>query len=216
MIDKQFQLAKAAGASLESLDFGWQVPQADRDWARSTLDQLGLSERQYLLFNPGSAWPGKNWSPQRFGEVAGRMWKDAGWKTMVLWGNDKELQMAQQAVAASEGHATLAPATTLVQAAALVSKARLVLSGDTSVLHVATMLGRPSVSLFGPTLPHRSGPYWRDDIALQNRFYDGSSRQRRRADATAILEITSDEVVEAIGKRLDLPDPMEKAKKWTT
>jgi hypothetical protein len=78
------------------------------------------------------------------------------------------------------------------------------------------MLGRPSVSLFGPTLPHRSGPYWRDDIALQNRFYDGSSRQRRRADATAILEITSDEVVEAIGKRLDLPDPMEKAKKWTT
>jgi heptosyltransferase-1 len=216
MIDKQFQLAKAAGAHLESLDFGWQVPDADRDWAQSTLDQLGLGERNYLLFNPGSAWPGKNWSPQRFGEVAGRMGKEAGWKTMMLWGNDKELQMAQQAVAASDGHATLAPATTLVQAAALVSKARLILSGDTSVLHAATMLGRPSVSLFGPTLPHRSGPYWRDDVALQKRYHDGSSRQRRRADASAILEITRDEVVEAIARRLDLPDPMQKEKKWTS
>ncbi|MFN9593541.1 MAG: glycosyltransferase family 9 protein [Pirellulaceae bacterium] len=216
MIDKQFRLAKAAGAHLESLDFGWQVPIADREWAESTLAQLGLSEQKYLLFNPGSAWPSKNWSPQRFGEVAGRMWRDAGWKTIMLWGNDKELQMAQEAAVASDGHAILAPATTLTQAAALVSKARLVLSGDTSVLHVATMLGRPSVSLFGPTLPHRSGPYWRDDIALQKRYHEGSSRQRRRADASAILEITSDEVVEAITKRLGLPDPMEKAKKWTS
>ncbi len=214
MIDKQFQLAKAAGAHLESLDFGWQVPDADRDWAQSTLDHLGLSERQYLLFNPGSAWPSKNWSPKRFGEVAGRMGKDSGWKTMMLWGNDSELQMAQQAIASSEGHAILAPSTTLIQAAAFVSKARLILSGDTSVLHVATMLGRPSVSLFGPTLPHRSGPYWRDDIALQKRYHDGSSRQRRRADASAILEITRDEVVDAITKRLDLPDPTQKVKKW--
>lgn len=214
MIDKQFQLAKAAGAHLESVDFGWQVPNADRDWAKFTLDQLRLSEYEYLLFNPGSAWPGKNWSPQRFGEVAGRVGKDSGRSTMMLWGNDKELEMAQQAVTASDGHATLAPATTLTQAAALVSKARLVLSGDTSVLHVATMLGRPSVSLFGPTLPHRSGPYWRDDIALQKRYHDGSSRQRRRADASAILEITSDEVVEAIAKRLGLPDPMQQEKKW--
>jgi lipopolysaccharide heptosyltransferase I len=216
MIDKQFQLVKAAGASLESVDFGWQVPDADRDWAKSTLDQLGLREREYLLFNPGSAWPGKNWSPQRFGEVAGKIGKDAGWRTMLLWGNDNELAMAQQAVATSDGHAILAPATTLIQAAALVSMARLVLSGDTSVLHVATMLGRPSVSLFGPTLPHRSGPYWRDDIALQKRYHDGSSRQRRRADASAILEITRDEVVEAIEKRLDQPDPMQKEKKWTS
>jgi ADP-heptose:LPS heptosyltransferase len=52
----------------------------------------------------------------------------------------------------------LAGRTTLVQLAALVAAAALVVCGDTGIAHLATALGTPSVVLFGPTSPARWGP----------------------------------------------------------
>jgi ADP-heptose:LPS heptosyltransferase len=50
------------------------------------------------------------------------------------------------------------PMTGLEQLAALVAHARLVISGDTGIAHLATAYGTPSVTLFGPMSPARWGP----------------------------------------------------------
>jgi ADP-heptose:LPS heptosyltransferase len=42
---------------------------------------------------------------------------------------------------------------------ALIGYADLVVSNDSAPLHIASAMGRPSVSLFGPTDPVRYGPY---------------------------------------------------------
>ena len=46
----------------------------------------------------------------------------------------------------------------LLQLAALVARAELVICGDTGVGHLATAYRTPSVLLFGPTPPARWGP----------------------------------------------------------
>jgi ADP-heptose:LPS heptosyltransferase len=54
--------------------------------------------------------------------------------------------------------AVLAGRTTSLELAAVVAAARLVVSGDTGVAHLATAYRRPSVVLFGPVSPALWGP----------------------------------------------------------
>jgi ADP-heptose:LPS heptosyltransferase len=42
--------------------------------------------------------------------------------------------------------------------AALLSRARLVLTGDTGPMHLAAAVGAPVVAVFGPSMPWRYGP----------------------------------------------------------
>src|SRR4029450_13442480 len=48
--------------------------------------------------------------------------------------------------------------TSLAELAGLVAHARLVVSGDTGIAHLATAYRTPSVVLFGPVPPRRWGP----------------------------------------------------------
>jgi ADP-heptose:LPS heptosyltransferase len=48
--------------------------------------------------------------------------------------------------------------TGLRELAGLVARARLLISGDTGIAHLATAYGTPSVTLFGPMSPARWGP----------------------------------------------------------
>jgi ADP-heptose:LPS heptosyltransferase len=48
--------------------------------------------------------------------------------------------------------------TSLADLVALVASARLVVSGDTGVSHLASAFARPSVTLFGPVPPAEWGP----------------------------------------------------------
>jgi ADP-heptose:LPS heptosyltransferase len=44
---------------------------------------------------------------------------------------------------------------------ALLERAELVIANDTGPMHIAAALGRPMVSIYGPTSPDRTGPYGR-------------------------------------------------------
>ncbi len=49
--------------------------------------------------------------------------------------------------------------TSLAQLAAILRKARLAVTTDTGVMHLAAALGTPVAALFGPTAPWRTGPF---------------------------------------------------------
>jgi ADP-heptose:LPS heptosyltransferase len=111
-----------------------------------------------VVIHPGAAFASRRWPMERFAAVAARA---AAWRLPVaVTGSLAERQLAVS-VAAGAGlpqTAVLAGRTALVELAALVSSARLVVSGDTGVAHLATAYGTPSVVLFGPISPHLWGP----------------------------------------------------------
>jgi ADP-heptose:LPS heptosyltransferase len=87
----------------------------------------------------------------------------------IALGPDADLsaleQIAEAALAAEVAEraglpddAVLAGRTTTLELAALVAAARVVVSGDTGVAHLATAYRRPSVVLFGPVSPELWGP----------------------------------------------------------
>ncbi|MEU4717207.1 glycosyltransferase family 9 protein [Micromonospora purpureochromogenes] len=110
------------------------------------------------VVHPGSKIPEKRWPAARFAALA-RTLAERGHRVVVT-GSADERELARR-VAAGAGlpdPAVLAGRTDLGELAALVAHARLVVSGDTGVGHLATAYATPSVLLFGPVPPAEWGP----------------------------------------------------------
>jgi lipopolysaccharide heptosyltransferase I len=158
--------------------------------------------QDYVLLNPGAAWPNKRWPADRFGALASRLRESSGLRSIVLWGPGEE-SLASAVVEASSGAAVLGPRTSVVDLFALAASARLMVSGDTGPLHIAVAAGTPVVAIFGPTLPERNGPWAAGDITISRHLQCRCLYQRRcRTGAQCINDIPIEEVADAVSRRI--------------
>ncbi|MDG6103797.1 glycosyltransferase family 9 protein [Dactylosporangium aurantiacum] len=110
------------------------------------------------VVHPGAKSGRRRWPVDRFAAVARQLAADG--HQVVLTGGPGE-EAAAHAVATAAGldrSAVLAGRTGLGELAAVIARARLLVSGDTGVAHLATAFRTPSVVLFGPMSPQRWGP----------------------------------------------------------
>jgi ADP-heptose:LPS heptosyltransferase len=114
--------------------------------------------RGATLIHPGAASAARRWPANRWAAVARS--EAAKGRTVIVTGGESEVDLAHTVAqeAGLEESAAYAGRTGLVELAALVAAASRVVCGDTGVSHLATALGTPSVTLFGPTSPARWGP----------------------------------------------------------
>jgi len=197
VIAKNLRLLHAVGVQDDTVRF----PLAD---VRSTaLDELrSRVDGRFALINAGAAWPNKRWPPRAFGELAAFVRDACGLTPVVLWGPGEE-SLAGEVVATSSGSAIVAPRTTVNDIVALAREADLVVSGDTGPLHIATAVGTPTVSIFGPTDPDRNGPFDPRDLTVSR--YDSCGCHYDRTchqDSWCLADVTVAEVCAAVQRRL--------------
>ena len=130
----------------------------ERAFAAALLRRHGIgAEEPFVALHPGANWPHKRWAAERFGELAVRL-AAAGWRVALTGAPEDEPWIRDVAGRLSPSPVVLAGGTTLRQAAACLERARLVVAGDTGVLHLACAMGRPVLGLYGPTAPSITGP----------------------------------------------------------
>jgi ADP-heptose:LPS heptosyltransferase len=131
---------------------------ADPDALDLAVPDVAPPVRDVAVVHPGAAYPGRRWPPDRFAAVARHL--AAGGADVRITGGPAEVELARSvADAAGLGSgAVLAGRTTSLELAAVIAAARVVVSGDTGVAHLATAYRRPSVVLFGPVSPALWGP----------------------------------------------------------
>ena len=108
------------------------------------------------IIHPGAKSPSRRWPPDRYAAVA-RELRSAGHR-VVITGSAAERELTVRVAAEAGLDPAAALITGLAELAALVARARLLISGDTGVAHLATAYATPSVVLFGPMSPRRWGP----------------------------------------------------------
>jgi lipopolysaccharide heptosyltransferase I len=160
-------------------------------WAKAEVARLGIAS--YALLNPGAGWGGKQWPAERFGAVAQALAKH-NLKSLVNAAPGEEA-LAQTVVDVAGGHA-FAVSCSVGQLIALTRRARIFVGGDTGPLHLAAALDVPSVGLFGPTDPARTGPFSAKAIALRHPESKTTFSHHRRPDE-GLLKIGADEVIGA-------------------
>ena len=137
--------------------------------AQRLFAEYGMEASQPLGIAPGAAYgPAKKWFPERFAAVADRLIDDTG-AQVVLFGSagDKE---STTAVAQSARHPLIdiAGKTNLKEAMSLIARCNLFLSNDSGLMHVAGVLGIPTIAVFGSTNPAATSPTGGQSVVIHH------------------------------------------------
>jgi ADP-heptose:LPS heptosyltransferase len=178
---------------------GLGIP-ADPDALDLAVPEVPPPVRDAALVHPGAAFPGRRWPVERFAAVARHL--AAAGEDVRITGGPAEVELAQ-ALAAAAGlgeEAVLAGRTTSLELAAVVAAARVVVSGDTGVAHLATAYRRPSVVLFGPVSPALWGPPPRPEhvVLWHGEVHGGAGDPWGTELDPALARVTVEEVVGAL------------------
>ena len=117
------------------------------------LADRGLAGARLAALAPGAAHATKRWPIAHWSALSERL-EAAGYRPVVV-GGPEDRGLAQQLVAEGGGGNSVPSAAgefSLQETGALLARARVVVSGDTGVMHMATGVGTPVVALFGPTV----------------------------------------------------------------
>ena len=193
LTDRCVELLAPIGLMNPEID--WQLPgnEGVEHAAARLLADLPL-QGQFAIINPGATWESKLWEMDRFAAVARYLGERRGLKSLVVWGSDRELDFANQIVSAADGHAVLAPRTSLQELVAVLRQGTIFISSDTGPLHMSVAVGTPSIGLYGATRPADCGPYGSPHAGIQVRYESGSRNERRKADNSAMREISVERV----------------------
>lgn len=150
-------------------------------------------DRKNIIFVVGSTWESRNYPKERLVTIA----RALGENILICHGSQAEYQAACF-IAGECDNVTLLPRLNLNQLKAAISRADLVIGGDTGPTHIAWANNVPCVVLFGPTPAHRIYPGPRCRI-----LKSGSTVREKRLDKNdfSISEL-SEETIIALAKEL--------------
>ncbi len=132
-----------------------------------------------VLIHPGAAAASRRWPAPRWSRLVAMLAE--GGHPVVLTGGPAERELCSEIITRARDLASrgadvrnAAGDLTLAELADAVSRAQLIVCGDTGPAHLATAYGTRSVLLFGPTSPVRWGPII--DPQLHTVLWHGTDR----------------------------------------
>lgn len=133
------------------------LKQAELYAAKSFLSKRSHDPGSFIVYHPGAGKPPNRWPADRFARLAREVAGETGLGVLVTSGSfDRE---PVGVMAEGLGRAfTLVENRPIREVAAILAMARLVVSNDTGIMHVAAAVGTPVLSLFGPTDPLQWAP----------------------------------------------------------
>ncbi|HKD63088.1 MAG TPA: glycosyltransferase family 9 protein [Candidatus Acidoferrales bacterium] len=198
-VDHNRTLVERAGAHLAAPRFPLAIRPEDDELVVRELQSRSITD--FYVLNPGGGWVSKCWPAERYGELHRQLATRHGWRGVVTVGPGEE-NLARDLIRAAGDSAPVAIPLALGPLMALLRRAKLIVSGDTGPLHLASALGTPVVGLFGPTDPARNGPFSPGDISVRNPRHSITTYARGASYSPAMLSITIDQVVDAVERRM--------------
>jgi len=156
------------------LDGYWRL----HDWSPSS---------RVLIVHPGSGGQRKRWAPEGFIRVC-QWWREKKGRVLLLLGPAEEREAEGWRQTGGEVENTLS----LLQVAALLSRADLYVGNDSGVSHLAGAVGARGVVLFGPTRPRQWRPLGGALSVIHNASYRAT---RPHVPGISLAEVPCEEVV---------------------
>jgi lipopolysaccharide heptosyltransferase I len=157
-LDRNLMVAESLGCGRAPVEFVLPIDDADREYINAVLP----ARQGYAVLLPGTNWLTKRWPVEYFASLVGPLKQRYGFASVVAGGAD-----AAELAKRIDGAIDLTRRTNLKQLVALLAGADLVVANDSGPMHIAAALGRPMVTMFGPTNPNRTGPWGREDSVVR-------------------------------------------------
>ncbi|MGE5608874.1 MAG: lipopolysaccharide heptosyltransferase I [Bacillota bacterium] len=192
-VDRYLKIAAALGCDSGPTEFRFPTTEADRQAVGKLLPR---GERIAVLM-PGANWITKRWPAERFAALVELLKERFGLRSVIAGGKD-----AAEVAGRIPGAIDLTNKTTIPQLVALLERADLVVANDSGPMHIAAALGRPLVTLFGPTNPVRTGPYARPEAVVRANIDCAPCYRRQCPHSRCLRELGIEPVLSAVEKQL--------------
>jgi lipopolysaccharide heptosyltransferase I len=159
-VDRYLAVSDALGCGRGPVEFHF-APTREED-RRAVAHLLKDDASPYAALLPGTNWPTKRWPVEHFASLVAPLRERFGLRTVVA-GSSADRAFASRIPGAID----VTGATSLPQLVALLQGASVVVANDSGPMHIASALGRPLVTPYGPTSPIRTGPYGRTDTVVR-------------------------------------------------
>ncbi|MCB9768488.1 MAG: glycosyltransferase family 9 protein [Candidatus Omnitrophica bacterium] len=221
-VDRNLDLIQTLGASVRHAesrtdfrrDFSLPVSPGDEAAAEQVLTSLDIPPgNPKILLNFAARKEANKWGTRQYASLAKALLEEG--MTPILTGGPSDIeeeQEIQNLIGAPVP--SIVGKCNLMQLAAIMERADLLVTGDTGPMHIAAAMELPIVALFGPANPVRTGPYAPDSIVLQKPRDCQPCYARHckfgEEPPPCLLDITVEEVVGEIQKALSkAPSMME-------
>lgn len=159
-VEYNLDLVRAAGVPAASPT--WEPARLERERAdvRGLLREQGIRDTDaFLVVHPWASTPRKQWALERYRALIAASAARPGLGVVVV-GAAEERPRGQALVPAGAAVANLIGRLTLIQLAAVLKEARLLVGNDSGPMHLAAALGTRVVALFGTEDPAAGPVRW--------------------------------------------------------
>ncbi|MEE4112766.1 MAG: glycosyltransferase family 9 protein [Desulfobacteraceae bacterium] len=203
-LDRNLMMLEAVGIRPSSIEYNLPITPDHDHWASQQLYVSGIPDRQpFVAINPMATWETKLWDPQKFAEVADRVQTEFGWPVVFTGGPGDRAYIENLMKHMHTSAPNLAGRTDLMTLGALLQRASLMITTDTGPMHIAAAVGTPTVALFGPTAPWRTGPHGKGHRIVRTDSPCSPCFKRRCPDTCACMSsIRVEQVMCAVNDQL--------------
>ena len=136
------------GSPEAEADFGL----VGRSWSQPPVDLPG---KDFLVFVPNASWSNKAWLNARWRSLT-TLAAEHNFDVVLPWGSAAEHRQVQE-IAEGSDSAKVLPKLSLTQVASVLASSAGAVCVDTGLAHIAAALGKPTVTVYGPTDPKLVG-----------------------------------------------------------
>jgi ADP-heptose:LPS heptosyltransferase len=142
----------------------------DESYTDALIKNSGITE-PIVVINPGAKSHLKRWTVQGFAEVADRLSGDCK-ASVVFTGMGEDAAVVKEITDKMKNkYHDLTGKTNVRQLAALLKKARLIITNDSAPLHIGCAAGTRVLAIFGPTDPKKYGPTGELDAVVSKKLF---------------------------------------------
>jgi lipopolysaccharide heptosyltransferase I len=161
-VDRCLEVARAMGAQTDRIEFPLNIDKPQKEIAKNLTGNID----EYIVIVPSARWESKRWPAANFASLISEIPLYS-----VIVGSSGDNVIAEEIIGRApmtDKTINLCGKTSLSELVALIAGAKAVVSNDSGPMHIAAALDKPTVAIFGPTDPNKTGPYgWKENSKLK-------------------------------------------------
>lgn len=156
--------------------------------------------RPWIGMAPNSRWPSKDWPADHFAALAKRLLASVGGTVFFIGGTGDREVCANLVRATGAGSVNVAGLYTLAESGGVMAQLDVLVANDSGPAHLGCAAGVPTIALFAPTEPKRTGPFGPDHTVIRalDPCFACYDRNCRRQEGGCMATITPARVAVAV------------------